>query len=247
MTNTDKGVFLVTGGSRGIGAAIAQAAGAAGYRVLLSYAGRADAAEAVVAAIRAAGGQADAVQADTGIPADIARLFAAADAHGRLAAFVYNGGITGGTGLLADQTDETLAQVIAVNLTGALIGCREAVRRMSTRQGGQGGSIVLISSRAAALGSPAQHLWYAASKGGIDSLNIGLAKEVAGEGIRVNCVSPGPIDTEIHAAGRLEQIRDSLPMRREGTPQEVADTVMFLVSDAASYVAGANIDVAGAR
>lgn len=247
MTDTDKGVFLVTGGSRGIGAAIARAAGAAGYFVLLSFAGRVDAADAVVAAIRAAGGRADAVQADTGIPADIARMFAAADAQGGLAAFVYNGGITGGTGLLADQTDETLAHVIGVNLTGALIGCREAVKRMSTRMGGQGGSIVLLSSRAATLGSPAQHLWYAASKGGIDSLNIGLSKEVAGEGIRVNCVSPGPIDTEIHAAGRLEQIRDSLPMRREGTPKEVADTVMFLVSDAASYVAGANIDVAGAR
>ncbi len=247
MMDTDKGVFLVTGGSRGIGAAIALAAGAAGYFVLLTFAGRVDAADAVVAAIRAAGGRADAVQADTGIPADIAQMFAAADAQGRLAAFVYNGGITGGTGLLADQTDETLAQVIGVNLTGALIGCREAVKRMSTRMGGQGGSIVLLSSRAAMLGSPAQHLWYAASKGGIDSLNIGLSKEVAGEGIRVNCVSPGPIDTEIHAAGRLEQIRDSLPMRREGTPKEVADTVMFLVSDAASYIAGANIDVAGAR
>ncbi|USU05511.1 SDR family oxidoreductase [Sphingomonadaceae bacterium OTU29LAMAA1] len=247
MNETDKGVFLVTGGSRGIGAAIAHAAGAAGYSVLLSYAGRADAADTVVAAIRASGGRADAIQADTGIPSDIARLFATADAHGTLTAFVYNGGITGGTGVLADQSDETLAQVIGVNLTGALIACREAVRRMSTRLGGQGGSIVLLSSRAAALGSPAQHLWYAASKGGIDSLNIGLSKEVAAEGIRVNCVSPGPIDTEIHAAGRLDQIRDSLPMRREGTPKEVADTVMFLVSDAASYVAGANIDVAGAR
>lgn len=244
---TDKGVFLVTGGSRGIGEAIARAAAAEGYFVLLTYVGRADRAQAVVETIKAAGGAAEAVQADTGVPADVARMFAAADARGRLSALVYNGGITGGVGLLVDQSDETLADVISVNLTGALISCREAVKRMSTRLGGQGGSIVLLSSRAASLGSPAQHLWYAASKGGIDSLNIGLSKEVAGEGIRVNCVSPGPIATEIHAAGRLEAIRDSLPMKREGTPQEVAATVMFLVSDAASYVAGANIEVAGAR
>ncbi len=244
---TDKGVFLVTGGSRGIGEAIARAAAAEGYFVLLTYVGRADRAQAVVEAIHAAGGAAEAVQADTGVPADVARMFAAADARGRLSALVYNGGITGGVGLLVDQSDETLADVISVNLTGALISCREAVKRMSTRLDGQGGSIVLLSSRAASLGSPAQHLWYAASKGGIDSLNIGLSKEVAGEGIRVNCVSPGPIATEIHAAGRLEAIRDSLPMKREGTPQEVAATVMFLVSDAASYVAGANIEVAGAR
>uniref|UniRef100_B0T8Y6 D-xylose 1-dehydrogenase n=1 Tax=Caulobacter sp. (strain K31) TaxID=366602 RepID=B0T8Y6_CAUSK len=244
---TDKGVFLVTGGSRGIGEAIAHAAGAEGYLVLLTYVGRADAAQKVVDAIRATGGRAEAVQADTGNPADVARLFAAADTHGRLSALAYNGGITGGTGLLADQSDETLAKVIEVNLTGALLSCREAVKRMSTRLGGQGGSIVLLSSRAANLGAPAQHLWYAASKGGIDSLNIGLSKEVAGEGVRVNCVSPGPIATEIHAPGRLDAIRDSLPMRREGRPEEVAAVVMFLVSDAASYVAGANIDVAGAR
>ncbi|MEH3107852.1 MAG: SDR family oxidoreductase [Sphingomonas fennica] len=243
----DKGVFLVTGGSRGIGAAIAAAAGAEGYFVLLSYAGRADAAEAVVAAIRSAGGRAAAIQADTGRPADIARLFAAADAHGRLAVMVYNGGITGGTGLLADQSDATLAEVIAVNLTGALIACREAVTRMSTRLGGAGGAIVLLSSRAAALGAPAQHLWYAASKGGIDSLTLGLAREVAAEGIRVNAVSPGPIATEIHAPGRLDAIRAGLPMKREGTAEEVAAAVMFLVSDAASYVSAANIDVAGAR
>jgi NAD(P)-dependent dehydrogenase (short-subunit alcohol dehydrogenase family) len=244
---TDKGVFLVTGGSRGIGEAIARSAATQGYFVLLTYAGRADRAQAVVDAIRAAGGQAEAVQADTGVPADLARMFEAADKHGRLSALVYNGGITGGVGVLADQSDATLAEVIAVNLTGALLSSREAVKRMSTRLGGRGGSIVLLSSRAATLGSPNQHLWYAASKGGVDSLNIGLSKEVAGEGIRVNCVSPGPIATEIHAPGRLAAIRDSLPMKREGTPEEVAATVMFLVSDAASYVAGANIEVAGAR
>jgi NAD(P)-dependent dehydrogenase (short-subunit alcohol dehydrogenase family) len=242
-----KGVFLVTGGSRGIGAAIARAAAAEGYVVALTYAGRADAAEQVVADIQGAGGKAAAIQADTGGPADNARRFAAVDALGPLSALVYNGGITGGVGVLADQSDETLAKVIDVNLTGALICSREAVKRMSTRLGGQGGSIILISSRAAKLGAPAQHLWYAASKGGLDSLTIGLSKEVAPEGIRVNCVSPGPIATEIHAPGRLDAIRDLLPMRREGTPEEVASAVMFLVSDAASYIAGANIDVAGAR
>jgi NAD(P)-dependent dehydrogenase (short-subunit alcohol dehydrogenase family) len=240
-------VFLVTGGSRGIGEAIARSAAAAGFQVLLTYAGRADAAAAVVAAIRAGGGTAEAVQADTGKPEDVAKMFAAADKLGRLGAFVYNGGITGGVGRLADQDDATLAKVIEVNLTGALIGSREAIRRMSTRLGGQGGSIVLISSLAARLGAPAQHCWYAASKGGIDSLVIGLAKEVAAEGIRVNGVSPGPILTEIHAPGRLEAVVDTLPMKRIGEPQEVADAVMYLVSDGASYVAGANIEVGGAR
>lgn len=242
-----KKLFLVTGGSRGIGEAIARSAAREGYAVLLSYAGRADAAQAVVDAIRAEGGVAEAVQADTGVPADIARLFAKADEMGGLAAFAYNGGITGGVGVLADQDDATLAKVIEVNLTGALICAREAIRRMSTRLGGQGGSIVFLSSRAAGLGSPAQHVWYAASKGGIDSLTIGLAKEVAAEGIRVNGVSPGPITTEIHAEGHLDRIRDALPMKRIGEPQEVADAVMYVVSDRASYVSGTIIQVAGAR
>jgi NAD(P)-dependent dehydrogenase (short-subunit alcohol dehydrogenase family) len=243
----DKGVFLLTGGSRGIGAAIARDAGKQGYFVLLTYAGNADAARRVVEGIRAEGGRAEAVQADTGNPADVARMFAAADAHGRLAALVYNGGITGAVGLLADQPDDIPEKVITVNLTGALWSCREAVRRMSTRLGGKGGAIVLISSRAAKLGSPKQHVWYAASKGGIDTLTVGLAQEVAREGIRVNGVSPGPIETEIHAPGRLDAIRDALPMQRIGLPEEVSAAVMFLVSDEASYISGANIDVAGAR
>jgi len=242
-----KPVFLVTGGSRGIGAAIARQAAAAGYCVLLTYAARSEAAEAVVAAIRADGGDAHAVRADTAKPADIHAMFAAADQLGRLAVLCYNGGITGGVGLLTDQSDENLAAVVTVNLTGALISAREAIKRMSTRLGGSGGSIVLLSSRAAGLGAPAQNVWYAASKGGIDSLTIGLSIEVASEGIRVNAVSPGPIATDIHPAGRLDRIRDSLPMKREGRPSEVADTVMYLVSDQASYVAGANIHVSGGR
>jgi len=242
-----KGVFLVTGGSRGIGEAIARQAAAAGYCVLLTYVSRSDEAEAVVAAIRAAGGDAHAVQADTGKAADIHAMFGAADRLGRLAVLCYNGGITGGVGLLADKDDESLAEVVRVNLAGAMISAREAIKRMSTRLGGEGGSIILLSSRAAGLGAPAQNVWYAASKGGIDSLTIGLAAEVASEGIRVNAVSPGPIATDIHPPGRLERIRESLPMKREGQPTEVADVVMYLASERASYVAGANIKVAGAR
>jgi NAD(P)-dependent dehydrogenase (short-subunit alcohol dehydrogenase family) len=242
-----KAVFLVTGGSRGIGEAIARQAAAAGYCVLLTYTARSEAAEGVVQAIRAAGGDAHAVRADTGNPADIAAMFAAADRLGRLAVLCYNGGITGGVGLLADQGDDSLADVVRVNLAGALISAREAIRRMSTRLGGSGGSIVFLSSRAAGLGAPGQNVWYAASKGGIDSLTIGLAIEVASEGIRVNAVSPGPIATEIHQPGRLDRIRDALPMKREGQPSEVADTVMYLVSEQASYVAGANIHVSGGR
>ena len=160
-----KPVFLVTGGSRGIGEAIARSAAAAGYQVLLTYAGREDAAAAVVGAIRGAGGQAESVQADTGKGDDIAAIFAAADRMGPLAVLAYNGGITGGVGVLAEQSDATLDEVIRVNLTGAMIAAREAITRMSTRLGGHGGSIIFISSRASQLGAPAQHVWYAASKG----------------------------------------------------------------------------------
>lgn len=240
-------VFLVTGGSRGIGAAIAEDASRAGYHVLLTYADRAAAAEAVVARIEAAGGRATAVKADTGDAGDIERLFAKADSLGRLAAMVYNGGITGPSSPLAEASDETLRRVVDVNLTGALLCARAAVRRMSTERGGEGGAIVLISSRATVYGSVGEHVWYAATKGGIDTLTIGLAREVAAQGIRVNAVSPGPIRTDIHVPGKLERIESALPMKRAGEPAEVSAAVMFLVSDAASYVCGANIAVAGAR
>ncbi|MCW2392784.1 NAD(P)-dependent dehydrogenase (short-subunit alcohol dehydrogenase family) [Sphingobium sp. B1D7B] len=243
----DRSVFLVTGGSRGIGAAIARDAAKAGYHVLLTYAGRADMAAAVVDAIRAEGGRAQAVQADTGVAGDITTLFAAVDQVGPLAALVYNGGIVGESSALVDASDDLLVKVVDVNLTGALLCAREAVRRMSTANGGGGGSIVLISSRAALYGAPGEHVWYAATKGGVDSLVLGLAREVAPQGIRVNAVSPGPIDTEIHVPGKLDRIASALPMRRAGQPEEVSAAVMFLVSDAASYVAGANIAVAGAR
>jgi NAD(P)-dependent dehydrogenase (short-subunit alcohol dehydrogenase family) len=242
-----KPVFLLTGGSRGIGEAIALQAAQAGYQVLFTFTSNEHAANAVATRIRDAGGEAHVVQADTGKVADIERLFATADQLGRLAVLVYNGGITGPSSPLANASNETLQQVIDVNLTGALICSREAVRRMATGAGGQGGSIVLISSRASQYGSPGEHVWYAASKGGIDSLALGLAREVGAQGIRVNAVSPGPIRTDIHVPGKLDAISAALPMRRAGEPEEVAAAVMFLVSEAASYVAGANLAVAGAR
>lgn len=237
----------MTGGSRGIGEAIALSAASAGYVVLLTYLSNQRAADSVVERIRATGGQAHAVQADTSKESDIARVFTEADRLGRLAALVYNTGITGPNSTLVEATTETLTRVLEVNVIGAMLCAREAVRRQSTQRGGRGGSIVFISSRAALYGSPGEYTWYAASKGAIDSLVNGLAREVATQGIRVNAVSPGVINTEIHAPGRVARVLDTLPMQRAGEPEEVASTVMFLVSDAASYVSGANIAVSGAR
>jgi NAD(P)-dependent dehydrogenase (short-subunit alcohol dehydrogenase family) len=247
VETSDKPVFLLTGGSRGIGEAIALQAARAGYQVLFTYTSNEKAANEVAARIHAEGGIAHVVQADTGKVADIEKMFAAADKLGRLAALVYNGGVTGPSSPLLAASNETLEYVIGVNLTGALISSREAVRRMSTVTGGKGGSIVLISSRAALYGSPGEHVWYAASKGGVDSLTLGLSREVGPQGIRVNAVSPGPIRTDIHVPGKLDAISSGLPLRRAGEPDEVAAAVMFLVSDAASYIAGANLAVAGAR
>jgi NAD(P)-dependent dehydrogenase (short-subunit alcohol dehydrogenase family) len=239
------GVLLVTGGSRGIGEAVAIGAAARGYDVVLSYASNAARAADVVARIEQAGGKAVAVQANTAHEADIDRLFAVADARGRLAALVYNAAVTGAHSALADASTDTIDEVLDVNLRGTMLCARAAVQRMSTARGGQGGSIVLLSSRAAFYGSAGEYVWYAASKGGVDSLTIGLAREVAGEGIRVNAVSPGPIATEMHRPGRLEVGAKRAPMQRAGTPAEVADAVLFLASDAASYVTGANLSVAG--
>jgi NAD(P)-dependent dehydrogenase (short-subunit alcohol dehydrogenase family) len=240
-------VFLITGGSRGIGEAVALSAARAGHLVLLTYVSNKAAADRVVEQIRGQGGQAQALQADTSKEADIERMFAEADRLGRLTTLVYNSGITGPPSALVDAKTETLSRVLEVNLLGALISAREAVRRMSTRSGGQGGSIVFISSRASLYGGPGEYVWYAASKGGIDSLVTGLACEVATQGIRVNAVSPGVINTEIHASGRLDKILKMLPMQRAGEPEEVAAAVMFLASDTASYVSGANLAVGGGR
>lgn len=239
------GVMLVTGGSRGIGEAVAVGAARRGYDVVLSYASNAARAGSVVKRIEQAGGRAQAVQANTAHEADIERLYAAVDARGRLAAMVYNSGITGAHSALADASTATIDEVLDVNLRGAILCARAAIQRMSTRFGGQGGAIVLVSSRATFYGSPNEFVWYAASKGGMDSLTNGLARELGGEGVRVNAVSPGPIVTEMHRPGKLEAGAKRAPMQRAGTPEEVAQSVLFLVSDAASYVTGANLAVAG--
>lgn len=240
-------VFLVTGGSRGIGAAIAVAAGRAGYRVLLSYATNAVHADAVVGRIRATGGTAQAVRADTSNAADVAALFAAADAMGLLKVLAYSGGITGDRSSLADADPQTYARVVDVNLTGAMHCAREAVRRMSTKRGGTGGSIVFLSSRATVYGSPGDYVWYAASKGGIDALTLGLAREVGPEGIRVNAVSPGPIDTDMLDEGRRKTAASLVPLGRLGQPAEAAAAVLYLASEEASFVNGANLSVSGGR
>lgn len=239
------GVFLVTGGSRGIGEAVVVGAAKRGHDVVFSYASNQARAEAVVKRIEAAGGSALAVQANTAHEADIERLFAAADSRGRLAAMAYNSGITGPNSPLAEASTETIDEVLDVNLRGAILCARAAIRRMSTRLGGRGGAIVMLSSRATFYGSPNEFVWYAASKGGIDSLTNGLARELGAEGIRINAVSPGPIVTEMHRPGKLEVGAKRAPMQRAGTPEEVAETVLFLASDAASYVTGANLAVAG--
>jgi NAD(P)-dependent dehydrogenase (short-subunit alcohol dehydrogenase family) len=239
------GVFLVTGGSRGIGEAVAVAAARQGFQIVLTYAHDEESAQAVVGRITSAGGKAVAVQANTAQEGDIQRVFASVDALGPLAVLVYNAGITGAHSPLVEATTATIDEVLAVNLRGAILCSREAVRRMSTRLAGKGGAIVLISSRAAFYGSPAEYVWYAASKGGVDSLTNGLAREVAAEGIRVNAISPGPIITAMHRPGRLEIGAKRAPMQRAGTAEEVAEAVMFLASDAASYVTGANLAVAG--
>ena len=238
-------VLLVTGGSRGIGAAVAREAAAAGYDVALSYASNEAAAEAVADDVRAAGRRALTIRADMRVEAEIDRMFVEVDAFGPIGAMVYNAGITGTHSTLADAATETFAEVLDVNVRGALICARASVRRMSTERGGSGGSIVFVSSRASAYGAAGEFVWYAASKGAIDSLTIGLAREVAREGIRVNAVAPGPIATDMHRPGRLEEgIRKSL-MGRAGTPEEVAAAILFLASDKSAFTTGAILDVSG--
>lgn len=242
-----KPVFIVVGGSRGIGAAIALAAAETGYGVLLTYASDNVQAEAVARKIRHTGGTAEVLRVDTSEAADVAALFAAADGMGRLAVLAYSGGITGKSSRLANADPADIARVIDVNLTGALLCAREAILRMSTARGGAGGSIVLLSSRASEYGSPGEHVWYAASKGGVDSLTLGLAREVGAEGIRVNAVSPGPIATDMLSEEKKARAAALSPVQRIGTPEEVAAAVMFLVSEQASFVTGANLAVSGGR
>ena len=240
-----KPVFLIVGGSRGIGAAVARLAGRLEHEVVLTYAAHPERAEAVVADIRSNGGTARAVRADVGRQADIEALFAEVDRIGRLDVMVFSSGITGAASTLAEADPATIARVLEVNLTGAILCGRAAALRMARGQGGQGGAMVFVSSRAAGYGSPGEFVWYAASKGGLDSFAIGLARELGPEGVRVNIVSPGPIDTEMHRPGRLEQGAARTPLRRAGTPLEAAEAVMFLASEKASYITGANLAVSG--
>jgi NAD(P)-dependent dehydrogenase (short-subunit alcohol dehydrogenase family) len=245
-------VMLVTGGSRGIGAAIVRAAAAAGYEIALTYADDRAAAEHVAEEVNGTGRRAVIVKADVAREDDVLAAYAAVDdAFGRLDALAINAGITGRFTRVDEIDAATLERVLAVNVTGAFLCAREAVRRMSTARGGSGGAIVVVSSRAAGLGSPGEYVHYAASKGAVDALTRGLAKEVAREGIRVNAVAPGLIDTEIHARGgrpeRVARITPTIPMERIGTADEVAATVMWLLSDQASYVTGAIVDVSGGR
>jgi NAD(P)-dependent dehydrogenase (short-subunit alcohol dehydrogenase family) len=247
-----KPVLLVTGGSRGIGAATARLAAQAGWAVAVNYTQNSQAADEVVRAIRADGGQAISVQADVGDEAQIMAMFAQVDAKlGRLSGLVNNAGIVDLPSRVDEMSWARLERMMRINVLGSMVCAREAVRRMSTRHGGQGGAIVNLSSAAAKLGAPNQYVDYAASKGAIDSMTVGLAKEVAAEGIRVNGVRPGIIDTDIHASGglpdRAKEMAPQLPMRRAGTSEEVAQAIVWLLSDAASYTTGSCIEVTGGR
>jgi NAD(P)-dependent dehydrogenase (short-subunit alcohol dehydrogenase family) len=244
-------VAIITGGSRGIGRATAFALAARGFKICIGYLINDEAAREVVTSIEAEGGEAAAVRCDVGSEADILSLFKVADALGPLGALVNNAGIVGPSIRLDAMSTERFQRMMAVNVVGSLICAREAVRRMSTRHGGKGGAIVNLSSMAATLGAANTYIDYAASKGAIDSMTIGLAREVAAEGIRVNGIRPGLIDTEIHAsggdAGRLERLRPTVPMQRIGTADEVANAITWLISDDASYVTGTIFDVSGGR
>jgi NAD(P)-dependent dehydrogenase (short-subunit alcohol dehydrogenase family) len=246
------GTLIVTGGGRGIGAAISRLAAARGYSVAVNYYSDAAAADALVCEISQTGGHAQAIQGDIGNEPDILRLFEAVDKSlPPLTALVINAGITGGFARVDSVQASMLERLMAVNITGAFLCAREAVRRLSTKHGGSGGNIVSISSRAAQLGSAGEWVHYAATKAAIDTLTIGLSREVAAEGIRVNAVAPGLVDTDIHAAagdpGRLARLVPTVPMGRAGAPSEVAEAVLWLISPAASFVTGAILPVTGGR
>jgi NAD(P)-dependent dehydrogenase (short-subunit alcohol dehydrogenase family) len=245
-------LVFITGGGRGIGAACALLAAGQGYAVCINYLRDEGAAAAVVTAIERAGGSALALQGDVSREADVARMFGLIDERfGRLDALVNNAGILKPQMRVEQMDAARLGRIFATNVTGSFLCAREAVRRMSTRHGGSGGAIVNVSSRAAVLGSAGEYVDYAASKAAIDALTIGLSKEAAAEGIRVNGVRPGLIDTEIHASGgepgRVSRLQGSVPMGRGGTAEEVAQAIMWLLSPQASYTTGSFIDVSGGR
>lgn len=253
MANQESmGTLIVTGGSRGIGAACCLAGAKSGYRICVNHASNSNAANTVVAAIQSNGGSAIAVRGDVSVEADVQHIFAeAATKLGPISGLINNAGILDLEGRLDTFSAARIARIIAVNLTGSILCAREAVLAMSTKHGGQGGSIVNLSSVAAILGAPGVYVDYAASKGAIDTFTVGLAREVASERIRVNAVRPGIIDTEIHASGgnpeRVKTMTHVIPMQRIGSAMEVAEVVLWLMSDKASYVTGTIVDVSGGR
>jgi NAD(P)-dependent dehydrogenase (short-subunit alcohol dehydrogenase family) len=247
-----RGTLIVTGAGRGIGAAVAKLAGARGFCVAVNYARNAQAAADIARHIVSSGGRANVIQADISREGEIVRLFESAERElGQLTGLVNNAGVTGGFARVEALTNTALTQVFAVNVIGAMLCAREAVRRMSTRHGGQGGSIVNISSRAAEIGGAGEWVHYAASKGALDTFTLGLAREVAAEGIRVNAVAPGHVLTELHATSgdpdRMTRLAPTIPMGRAGTPEEIAEAVLWLLSPAASYTTGAILAVSGGR
>lgn len=241
-------ILLITGGGRGIGAATAKCAAAQGYAVAVNYKSDEKSAASVVESIVKAGGQAVAIKGDMGVESDVVRVFETVDGKlGRLTHLVYNSGITGKSSRVEDVATKTLREVMDINVMGAFWCARAAIPRISKNKGGAGGAIVLISSVAAEMGSAGEYVWYAASKGAIDSMTVGLARELVADGIRVNAVSPGLIATDIHEPGRLERVSPMVPMKRPGTPDEIAQAVVFLLSDASSYTTGAILRVTGGR
>ena len=252
MQTTIRPAVVITGGSRGIGAAIARLLGASGYSVAVNYANDVNAAREVLTNLTSAGSRAVAIQGDISREADVLRLFEIAERElGPIRALVNNAAITGGFARVQDIDSAALTQMLAVNVAGPMLCAREAVRRMSTKRGGSGGSIVNISSIAARTGSAGEWVHYAASKGAINTFTIGMAREVAAEGIRVNAVAPGLVDTGLHAAngepGRIARLNPTIPMQRAATPGEIAQGVLWLLSDAASYTTGTILEIGGGR
>jgi NAD(P)-dependent dehydrogenase (short-subunit alcohol dehydrogenase family) len=245
---TSAPILLITGASRGIGAATARLAARRGFDVAVNYLQDRTSADAVVADVVAAGRRAIAVQADMSKEADIERMFATVDEElGRLTHFVYNTGITGPAARVEALTTRDAQEILTINVLGAFIAARAAIARLSVRKGGRGGAMVLLSSVAATIGGANEFVMYAASKGAIESMTLGLSRELAADGIRVNAVAPGVIATEIHPPGRVERVLPAIPFGRIGKAEEIAEAVVFLLSDASSYTSGAIVRIAGGR